>query len=93
MGCSQRWAAPLLSKQGVSADYLIPPPPPSVIEGRTRLTSTFYLQEFKPMSPTRGTGYACDKELWILLWATCTLPVMYDNTASPLAISFANLDA
>lgn len=43
------------------------------------------------MSPMRGRGYACDRELWILLWATCTSPVMYDNTALPLAISFANL--
>lgn len=49
-------AAPFLSKQGVSVDYLIPPPTPSVIEKETRLISTLYLQEFKPVSPMRGKG-------------------------------------
>lgn len=67
------------------------PPPPNVIEWGTRLISTLSLREFKPTSPMGWRVWACDRELWVLLLATCTLLVRNDNTVLPHAISFVDL--
>lgn len=86
---SQVWAAPLLPKQRVSVDYLIPPPPPSVIEKGRRLIST--CRDLSPCLPweaelmpeTENCGFCC--------WQHALYQCRYDSVALPLTIFIANL--